>query len=106
MEFTIDTLHFRSVTEQAPKTETLTKTVDGDVSEYCLRLTFDAGVMPARYQLIWDEPQIDAFGFWPPSSGNWPNLRPDWAMSASHSRTASGMPLACVYNKSHHPGPV
>ena len=99
MEFVLDNLHFRSATECPPLTETLTKTVDGAVSEYCLRLTFEKEVNPARYQLIWEEPQIDAFGFWPPSSGNWPNLRPDWSMSASPSRTASGMPLACIYNK-------
>ena len=99
MECRIDHLKFTSSTENELKEEVFEKTVDGTVCEYRLKLTFPKPTVPQKYTLTWEEPQIDALGFWPPTSGHWPNLRPDWAMSNAQSRTASGMPLVCIYNK-------
>lgn len=99
MEIKLGDLVFRSETKCVLKSETLCPILEGEVSEYRLRLEFPEAIMPATYRLLWDEPQIDELGFWPPTSGHWPNLRPDWSMSHADSRTASGMPLACVYNK-------
>lgn len=99
MEFKIETLTFRSRTEDALRAECLEKITSGEIAEYRLSLTFAAPTVPKKYTLSWEEPQIDTMGFWSPLSGFSPNIRPDWGPSLSFSRTASGMPVACLYNK-------
>ena len=41
------------------------------------------------------------YGFWCSKSHQEHNLTPNWYMRTNESKTASGMPLACIYNKSN-----
>ena len=72
----------------------------GDIELYRIRLKFDAEYSPKSYSIIWEEDQIDAIAIWHSKAGLDRNITPDWNMRRIDSRTASGMPLLSVYNKS------
>ncbi len=94
-------LVFVSQTETKLKSEKLEYTKNGEVDEYKLKLEFDGEVMPKPYGLIWEIDQVDMMCFWSSKSNQQHNLTPDWCMRSIESKTASGMPLAVVYNKAN-----
>lgn len=73
----------------------------GEVSEYKLKIELESEVSPSKYSIVWYEPMIDMYGFWSSKSFQVHNLTPEWWMRKNDSRTASGMPLACVYSKAN-----
>ncbi len=81
--------------------EELVQVKYGDVSEYRLKIELEEECSPKVYSIIWEEEQIDMYGFWSSKSSHQHNLTPDWGMRTNESRTATGMPLACIYSKAN-----
>ncbi len=100
-KFTYGETEFESVTKNELKEESFVKVKEGDISEYRLRLDFGKPVYPEKYSLIWEEDQIDMMGFWSSKSRFNKNITPDWGMRSEVSRTATGMPIICLYSKSN-----
>ncbi|MBQ9743993.1 MAG: alpha-galactosidase [Clostridia bacterium] len=100
-KFTYHGITFESFTENELKEESLTLVKEGDVCEYSLHLDFGKAVYPTRYSLVWEEDQIDMMGFWSSKSQFSKNITPDWNMRSEVSRTATGMPLICIYSKAN-----
>lgn len=100
-KFELNSIAFDSKTEAKLKREELEHSKNGDIDEYKLSLEFDGEVMPKPYSLTWEIDQIDMMCFWSSKSGLQHNLTPDWCMRSVESKTASGMPLAVVYNKAN-----
>ena len=94
-------ISFESATENELKAEDLTLVRDGEVCEYLLHLDFGKPVYPKRYSLIWEEDQVDMMGFWSSKSQFGKNITPEWWMKSEVSRTATGMPLICIYSKAN-----
>lgn len=89
------------ITENKISKKELIEEVAGDISFYKLKIEFEEEVSPKVLSLVWEEEQIDMYGFWCSKSHQEHNLTPDWYMRTNESKTASGMPLACIYNKSN-----
>ncbi|MBQ8393432.1 MAG: alpha-galactosidase [Clostridia bacterium] len=100
-KFTFHGIAFESFTDNELKEESLTLVKDGEVCEYSLHLDFGKNVYPSRYSLAWEEDQIDMMGFWSSKSQFSKNITPDWNMRSEVSRTATGMPLICIYSKAN-----
>ena len=79
----------------------LTKISDGEICEYKIKIEFAEKAIPSVYSLIWEEKQIDMYGFWSSKSFQQHNLTPEWDMRKNDSEVSSGMPLICVYNKAN-----
>ena len=86
-------------TENRVKSATITEIKSGDISEYKVCVEFSEKCSPKPLSIIWEEAQIDMYGFWSSKSHQSHNLTPEWYPRTNDSKTASGMPLACIYNK-------
>lgn len=95
----LDNVKFK--TENKIKNQELVKIKSGEISEYRLKIEFENEASPQKYSIIWEEPQVDMYGFWSSKSFHQHNLTPDWCMRTNESKTASGMPLACIYSKAN-----
>ena len=93
-------MNFTTKTENKIKSQSITQIAFGEVSEYLVKIEFEEECSPAEFSIIWEEDQIDMYGFWCSKSHSMHNLTPDWYMRENESRTATGMPLVCIYNKS------
>lgn len=100
-EFYIFDQHFSTNTKTALKREGFQQIKAGEISEYLLELEFDTEVSPGLYSITWEEDQVDMYGFWSSKAGPDCCLKPEWAMNKEESRTASGMPVICLYNKAN-----
>ena len=94
-------MNFTTKTENKIKLEKIDKIKDADICEYRVKIVFDSEESPRPYSIIWDEEQIDIYGFWSSKTATQHNITPDWYMRTEESRTASGMPLICLYNKAN-----
>ena len=74
---------------------------DGNICEYKLKIEFSQPTQPSVYSIIWEEEQVDMYGFWSSKSFEKHNLTPEWDMRTNDSEVSSGMPLICVYNKAN-----
>ena len=92
-------MNWKIETENRVKSATITEIKSGDISEYKVCVEFSEKCSPKPLSIIWEEAQIDMYGFWSSKSNQSHNLSPDWWMRTNESRTASGMPVACIYNK-------
>lgn len=99
--FELNGLVFTSETESKLKREEIEHTQNGEIDEYRLRLEFDGEIMPKPYRITWEIDQVDMMCFWSSKSSLQHNLTPEWCMRTADSKTASGMPIAVVYNKSN-----
>ena len=88
-------------TENKIAHEELVQIKDGEICEYRLKIEFVEPVHPSVYSIIWEEEQIDMYGFWSSKSFQQHNLTPEWGMRTNESGVASGMPLICVYSKTN-----
>ena len=88
-------------TENKIAKEELIKTKDGEICEYKLKIEFSQSVRPSVYSVIWEENQVDMYGFWSSKSFLQHNLTPEWDMRTNESEVSTGMPLICVYNKAN-----
>ena len=88
-------------TENKIANEELLKIKDGDVCEYRLKIEFAEVVRPSVYSVIWEEEQVDMYGFWSSKSFQQHNLTPECGMRANDSEVSTGMPLICVYSKAN-----
>ena len=93
--------NLKTETENKPQKEELVKIRDGEICEYKLRLEFEKATRPSVYSLIWEEAQVDMYGFWSSKSLEKHNLPPEWDMRTNDSEVSSGMPLICIYNKAN-----
>lgn len=98
MEFKFNEITFTTKTESSIKSQSIEKIKDGKISIYKLKIEFEGKQMPKPFVINWYEPQIDILGFWAASSLFQHHITPDWWMRRNDSKTASGMPLACLYN--------
>ena len=94
-------MNFKVVTDNKIKFSQVVNISNGDIDEYKISIEFEESCSPKVYSLIWEEEQIDMYGFWCSKSHQSHNLTPNWSMRTNESKTASGMPLACIYNKSN-----
>lgn len=94
-------MNFKISTENKIRSHTITEIKSGEVSEYKVHIELSEKCSPSVFSIAWEEKQIDMYGFWSSKSNQNHNLTPDWCMRANESKTASGMPLICVYNKSN-----
>ena len=94
-------MNFKTVTENKIKSAEITEIKSGEISEYKVRIELLEKCSPSVFSIIWEEEQIDMYGFWSSKSHQSHNLTPDWYMQTNESKTASGMPLICIYNKSN-----
>lgn len=94
-------MDFKTVTENKIKSAEITEIKSGEISEYKVRIELLEKCSPSVFSIIWEEEQIDMYGFWSSKSHQSHNLTPDWYMRTNESKTASGMPLVCIYNKSN-----
>ena len=94
-------MKFTTKTENAMAYEEIKEIKSGEVSEYLVKIVFDKEISPEKYSIIWEEPQIDIMGFWSSKAGGQHNITPEWWMRKEESRTASGMPLICLYSKAN-----
>ena len=88
-------------TENKVINQELVQITKGDICKYKLKIEFENELSPKKYSIVWEEPQVDMYGFWSSKSFHQHNLTPDWCMRTNESKTASGMPLACIYNKAN-----
>ena len=88
-------------TENKLVKEELTQISDGEICEYRLKIEFFRQTQPSVYSLIWEEDQVDIYGFWSSKSFQQHNLTPEWDMRTNESEVSTGMPLICVYNKAN-----
>lgn len=94
-------MNFKTQTENIIESEEIKKIKDGEISEYLVKIVLKDKASPKKYTIIWEEEQIDIFGFWSSKTGTQHNITPDWFMRSEESRTASGMPLISLYNKAN-----
>ncbi len=94
-------MRFITETKNQIEREEIKQIKSGDISEYLVKIAFKEKCSPQVYSIIWDEPQIDILGFWGANGIPEHNITPDWNMRKAQSRTASGMPLASLYNKAN-----
>ena len=94
-------MNFTTNTENIVEKEEITEIRSGEISEYLIKIVFADKISPKKYSIVWDEPQIDTFGYWSSKGGTQHNITPDWWMRCEESRTASGMPLITLYNKAN-----
>lgn len=94
-------MNFKIQTENKLKMQSITPIKEGEVSEYRIKLEFLEKCSPGVFSIVWEEEQIDMYGFWSSKSYQSHNLTPDWGARTNESKTASGMPLACIYNKAN-----
>ncbi len=99
MEFKFNKIIFNTKTENEIKSQSIEQIQEGEISIYKLKIAFEEKQIPKPFVITWQEPQIDIFGFWSSSSYHQHNITPDWGMRRAESKTASGMPLATLYNK-------
>ena len=92
-------MNFNTQTLNKMAKESITKIKCGEIEEYLVELEFEQECSPTPYLIEWQENQIDMYGFWSSKSHSFHNLTPNWSMREIDSKTASGMPLACIYNK-------
>ena len=88
-------------TENKIANEELIKIKNGEICEYKLKIEFAEPTNPSIYSIIWEEDQVDMYGFWSSKSFQQHNLTPEWGMRTNDSEVSSGMPLICVYNKAN-----
>ncbi|MBQ8146799.1 MAG: alpha-galactosidase [Clostridia bacterium] len=88
-------------TENNIAKEELVQIRDGEICEYRLKIEFSQPTRPSVYSIIWEEDQVDMYGFWSSKSFQQHNLTPEWGMRTNDSGVASGMPLVCVYSKAN-----
>ena len=88
-------------TENKIANEKLIQIKDGEICEYKLKIEFSQPTHPSVYSIIWEEDQVDMYGFWSSKSFGKHNLTPEWGMCINESEVASGMPLICVYSKAN-----
>ena len=94
-------MNFKTVTENKIKKAEITKIKDGEISEYKIHIELLEKCSPSVFSIIWEEEQVDMYGFWSSKSYHTHHLSPDWHMRENESKTASGMPLICIYNKAN-----
>ena len=94
-------MNFKTVTENKIKSAEITKVKDGEISEYKVKIELLERCSPSVFSIIWEEEQIDMYGFWCSKSHQDHNLTPNWYARTNDSKTASGMPMFCIYNKSN-----
>ncbi len=94
-------MEFKTCSENKIKSAEIKEIKGGEISEYKVKIEFLEKCSPSVFSITWEEPQIDMYGFWSSKSYQSHNLTPDWYMRTNESKTASGMPLACVYSKSN-----
>ncbi len=94
-------MNFKTQTENQIKLEEIKQIKDGDISEYLVKIVFNEKISPKKYSIIWEEEQIDFYGFWSSKTGLQHYIAPDWVGKGEESRTASGMPLIAFYNKAN-----
>ena len=100
-KFNLNNLIFILNSENEIKTEKFSVIKSGDISEYLLNLEFNDEIAPKPYSITWEEPLIDGYGFWSPSSKQNSTINADWNLNVQKSRTASGMPIISIYNKAN-----
>ena len=88
-------------TENKVIKEDVSQVCDGEICEYRLKVEFEKRAIPEVYSIIWEEDQVDMYGFWSSKSFQQHNLTPEWGMRANDSEVSTGMPLICVYSKSN-----
>ena len=88
-------------TENKVIKEDVSQVCDGEICEYRLKVEFEERAIPEVYSIIWEEDQVDMYGFWSSKSFQQHNLTPEWGMRANDSEVSTGMPLICVYSKSN-----
>lgn len=88
-------------TKNQMELEEIKEICSGEVSEYLVTLKFKEKLSPSVYSIYWDEEQIDILGFWSATKVTQHNITPDWGMRCVNSRTASGMPLISLYNRTN-----
>ena len=93
-------MNFTTKTENKIKSQSITQITFGEISEYLIKIELEEESSPSVYSIVWEEDQIDMYGFWSSKSHSMHNLTPDWYMRENESRTATGMPLVCIYSKS------
>ena len=101
MEYAVSSLKISTKTKSSVKNESIKLVKDGEIKEYKVRIEFEKEESPSVFSIIWEEPQIDMIGFWSSKAGFVNNLSPDWMMRCEESRSASGMPIACLFNKAN-----
>ena len=94
-------MEFKTITENKIKSFEISEIKGGEISEYKVKIKFLEKCSPSIFSIVWEENQIDMYGFWSSKSHQSHNLTPDWYMRTNESKTASGMPLACIYSKSN-----
>ncbi len=94
-------MNFKTVTANKIKKAEIIKIKDGEISEYKVRVELLERCSPSVFSIVWEEAQIDMYGFWSSKSNQSHNITPDWYMRTNESKTASGMPLVCIYSKSN-----
>lgn len=90
---------FITKTNDTLKHESITLEKSGEVSEYKISIELENEQSPSEYVIEFAVPQVDVLGFWSPNALFEKNIRPDWGMRVQNGRTASGMPLATLFNK-------
>ena len=93
--------YFKTETENKLLGEEFVQIRDGEICEYRLKIEFSQPTRPSVYSLLWEEEQVDMYGFWSSKSFCRHNLTPEWEMRTNESEVSTGMPLICVYNKAN-----
>ena len=94
-------MEFSILTENKTVLQEIKEIKSGEISEYLVKIVFKEKCSPEKFSIMWHEPQIDIMGFWGANGIPEHNITPDWNMRCASSRTASGMPLASLYNKAN-----
>ena len=94
-------MKFTTKTENQIELEKIEEIKSGEISEYLIKIVFKDKVSPSKYKITWHEEQIDIMGFWASKGCTQHNITPDWNMRCEESRTATGMPMIMLYNKSN-----
>ena len=88
-------------TENKIEKQELIKIKDGEICEYKLKIEFSHPTYPSVFSIIWEEDQIDMYGFWSSKSFQQHNLTPEWGMRTNDSEVSTGMPLICIYSRAN-----
>lgn len=86
-KFNLNNLIFILNSENEIKTEKFSVIKSGDISEYLLNLEFNDEIAPKPYSITWEEPLIDGYGFWSPSSKQNSTINADWNLNAQRNST-------------------
>ena len=57
-------MNWKIETENRVKSATITEIKSGDISEYKVCVEFSEKCSPKPLSIIWEEAQIDMYGFW------------------------------------------